>query len=353
MSRNRKLDMAKCFAVILMIFAHCITNGSGAEYKANGTCFNNIAYTYIYTFHMPLFMIISGYLFGKGIKKKSFKTILCSRFNSLLIPIVVWQALYSTVNITRNTFRNGFDFMYILKKYIVDFAHIYRNMWFLWAIIACTLMIAVLHFLFKDNIIVAIISVLSTWFIPFECVQLWLAFYPCFLAAYLFAINEPKYGRFKTLFGQWYTIVILIVIHILLFQLWNPHFYPYIGKPTCLNIIYVLDNGNYLYNIYVSILRIGIGLAGAMVWLLVFYKIEGYMNSILINKIVLNISKSSMGFYVLSTYFLNYYLKSMTWLQPNVFLWISFTITIMLICYIFFEIVNRIPILKRLLLGGR
>lgn len=61
--RSVLIDALRGVAIILVIIGHCISNGSGSGYFSNQGYYENIAFKFIYSFHMPLFMIISGYLF--------------------------------------------------------------------------------------------------------------------------------------------------------------------------------------------------------------------------------------------------------------------------------------------------
>ncbi len=49
------LDFLKGFAILLVILGHVI------QYNINDP-YNNIVFRYIYAFHMPLFMFISGFV---------------------------------------------------------------------------------------------------------------------------------------------------------------------------------------------------------------------------------------------------------------------------------------------------
>lgn len=55
-SRVKYFDFAKLFAMMLVLYAHCIQH-----LVNNGE--QTMTYITIYTFHMPLLMVISGYFF--------------------------------------------------------------------------------------------------------------------------------------------------------------------------------------------------------------------------------------------------------------------------------------------------
>lgn len=72
------IDIAKGIGILLVIWGHIITNSFSREF--------------LYSFHMPLFFLLSG-MFFKSEKYNSFFLFLCKRGKRLLVPL----ALYSIV----------------------------------------------------------------------------------------------------------------------------------------------------------------------------------------------------------------------------------------------------------------
>lgn len=72
--RVEYLDIAKGLGIILVVWAHAKGPFSG----------------YIYQFHMPLFFLISGYLFNA---RNSFRQFLTGKVKSIYIPFVMWNLL--------------------------------------------------------------------------------------------------------------------------------------------------------------------------------------------------------------------------------------------------------------------
>ena len=71
MGRNKFVDVLKATAIFLVVMGHCIQYGSGNDYYVECTFFENSLFKFIYSFHMPLFMLISGYLFAFSLKKRT------------------------------------------------------------------------------------------------------------------------------------------------------------------------------------------------------------------------------------------------------------------------------------------
>ena len=87
--RDTILDSIKAFCITIVVIGHCIQYGSGLNYLKEELFFDNILFKLIYSFHMPLFMIISGYLFAYSITRNWAK-VLFQKVRSLILPIFSW-----------------------------------------------------------------------------------------------------------------------------------------------------------------------------------------------------------------------------------------------------------------------
>ena len=92
MIQNRErmyLNIVKGIAILLMLWGH------GIQYCAKGSFdpFSNNVFLFIYSFHMPLFMLVSGYLFFFSYQKRDLKTLLVHRTQGMLQPIVFGSML--------------------------------------------------------------------------------------------------------------------------------------------------------------------------------------------------------------------------------------------------------------------
>lgn len=85
MERYYEFDNLKGFAIILVIFGHALQYVIGTEYA-----YDNILYRLIYSFHMPLFMMISGFFFYNSLSR-SFVEVFKSKFIFILLPCLIWS----------------------------------------------------------------------------------------------------------------------------------------------------------------------------------------------------------------------------------------------------------------------
>lgn len=82
-SRNIYFDILKGIAIILVAYGHVLqTFNSNWESSIIGKT--------IYAFHMPLFMLISGYFFYPSVKKTDYNHFIKKRFIHLYLPSLMW-----------------------------------------------------------------------------------------------------------------------------------------------------------------------------------------------------------------------------------------------------------------------
>ena len=114
-------DALKGWLIILVVLGHAIqhTLGNAAE--------TNHLWNIIYSFHMPAFMAISGYLAFRPLKKGCINNNMLSsivrRFRQLVIPFALWTFLLllikkASISNILNHFFNNNTFNYRLIYYL-------------------------------------------------------------------------------------------------------------------------------------------------------------------------------------------------------------------------------------------
>lgn len=126
--RNEYIDVIKGIAIVLVIIGHCIQYGSGNQFLSGGLFFEDNFFKIIYSFHMPLFMLVSGYLFYYSVEKHSVSYNIKTRITTLLIPIVSWGILLFVIELIMGGYYSEINLFKELFSTIID------NLWFLWAI---------------------------------------------------------------------------------------------------------------------------------------------------------------------------------------------------------------------------
>lgn len=110
------VDYAKFFGIFLMIFAHLLY----------GNCH---LWNFIYLFHMPLFVIIAGYLYKQKTQKENFLKITWG----LLIPYFIYQFLYLPIKLCNLVLWHDEPFFETLLKcvYGIIFANTSDNLFYI------------------------------------------------------------------------------------------------------------------------------------------------------------------------------------------------------------------------------
>jgi fucose 4-O-acetylase-like acetyltransferase len=82
--RNQTIDILRGIATLMVILGHAIQRGLVVDFQYN------IIFRFIYTFHMPLFMILAGYTLYLSHPKYDFKFVKNKVFR-LLYPLIIWS----------------------------------------------------------------------------------------------------------------------------------------------------------------------------------------------------------------------------------------------------------------------
>lgn len=84
--RNVDIDIGKGIAIILVVVGHIIQHGS----HNNFDYLEHDLFKVIYSFHMPLFIFLSGFVSAIGVKKQKLNGLILKKFK--IWPIVKLNA---------------------------------------------------------------------------------------------------------------------------------------------------------------------------------------------------------------------------------------------------------------------
>ena len=166
------IDNIKAFLILLVVLGHCIQdNGLGGD---------SLPYRFIYSFHMPLFFAVSGYVSQRDFTPWS---AVGRRAVQLLVPYAAW-AVFKSIIVG--------DLGYILTIVMLPD----RGLWFLWALFVVVLIIKCCEVTARRlslNIVVPIVAAVGAlyllvlvldvkvlgmqfvaWQMPFYCFGWWL-----------------------------------------------------------------------------------------------------------------------------------------------------------------------------------
>lgn len=343
LNRNELLDIIKGVAIIFVVLGHCIQYGSGSKYLGGLLFFDNTVFKIIYSFHMPLFMLVSGYLFNISACRHSFKNVLLSRFTTLIIPIFVWAG--GTIVLKSIISNTDITFFYFIKTYLKTSL---TTLWFLWAIFFCSLVVLFVRKLFNDSIYVYILGFILTFFIPdVSNLQLYKFMYPFFVLAYFYRKNENYIKPWVSKQKVSILLFILSLMFITMMIFYNYDSYIYTSG-------YYVLNKNIMRQFLIDIYRLLVGLIGSILIILIIKTLYNKIN----NAFFVAVSKigiCSLGIYIISGYIVSGILTKLTYniTSINYFLVFLETIAVTAISLFTTLIINKFKITRVFLLGGR
>lgn len=348
--RELLFDVLRGFAIVLVVFAHCIQDGSGAAFRENALYFEDRLYQFIYSFHMPLFMIVSGYLNWESMKnahnKKERRMLLARRASALLAPIFLWSAV-DYVRILITNYINGSS-----QPEALVFVYFYlalTNLWFLWAVWWSFFVVYVMHYFLRDNVIIYAAGFLVLFIIPDG---LGLGSYkymlPYFISAfYLHGYLQDKGHKLQKMPKLW-ILAATGIAFAGLFVLYNEESFIYLTG-------YKLIGRNVVKQLWIDVYRMTIGFVGSAFFILLWQYLLGFVNKMNVVRrtnfsfqVLRKLGVNSMGIYILSGYLLVFvvqrfattdtpsYLRNL--LEAFVVISVSFLMTI---------IMKKLPVLRK------
>lgn len=287
------IDVVKGIAIILMLWGHCIQYSAAEGFQA----FDHGIYQFIYSFHMPLFMLISGYLFFFSFEKRDLKTLLVHRIQGMLQPIVFANAL----NILLSSIPT-----YLLYRviYIFDGALLVgmTNLWFLLCVLSSSIAVAVACKTTGNLWLRILFLILGVFFVAlFPDNHYHLYMYPYFVAGFLAAMFRSRipHGIQKC---AWLSLPVFVVM--LCFYKSRHLIY--------MTPVYTPDM-DLTALIQLNLFRWGIGFAGSLTVLLLTGKLFEWTVTQdripVILKLVAKLGENSLAIYCLSISLLSYYLS--------------------------------------------
>lgn len=89
------LDYAKGIGIILVVFGHVLIGLDTAGAAQDASWLKPTVF-YIYSFHMPLFFVLAGYVFRIPVKG-SFSRFLSVNVVGILVPYLIWNVVYAAL----------------------------------------------------------------------------------------------------------------------------------------------------------------------------------------------------------------------------------------------------------------
>ena len=257
MKKNERfeyIDALKGFAIFCVIWGHSL------QYLKNGyDFFHNPMFEFIYSFHMPIFFMISGFFFRSSLKL-NFREFLYKKGVQLILPCLVWTtatyiARLSIAIVTRGDFLNDW-FMELIHKFSPN-----NWLWFLRELFISYFIVYVFLKLLKRDWLACLLSIVFVLITPYFGIQR--VFLPMFWVGIYLKDNYQSISKY----AKQILIILGIIFSICLF-FWDGNYTMYATKFEELLKIQPLRFN--FTNIDISVFRFFIGLCSSLFWFMLF-----------------------------------------------------------------------------------
>lgn len=192
MERNQTIDAIKGILIVLVIFGHSLQYGFGPDFLKSGDYYDDYLFRIIYSFHMPLFMFISGYFFYFS-NQKELKKVIYSKIIYIGLPFIVYYIILYFV-----WFYSYQIEIFYLSSFI---GKIKSELWFLSSLLLNSLIVSLTTHFLKEPYCISILIILGILmlFIPDEILpSMHKYMYTFYVLAYYYKAKRIKLsGKIK------------------------------------------------------------------------------------------------------------------------------------------------------------
>lgn len=182
--RLQSMDLLKFMAIFLVLWGHA------EQYLVSDDFIDRAVYRHIYSFHMSLFMMISGFFFAMTIKPGVMKNVL-NKARQLILPAVCWTIIFGLLSAL--IFQNIPSLRSIAWSMFASF-------WFLKSAFACSLLGLFPFVLFRKHFVAAaVITLLISQACAIVPLVRLASMYPAFLTG---GIIYMYHDRFRA-YARW------------------------------------------------------------------------------------------------------------------------------------------------------
>lgn len=157
--RLEAFDIARAICIILVVVGHFNPDDTPAWWKAANTC--------IYSFHMPVFLFISGFIYAFYFKKSNYIPFMLKKVKRLFVPYLVASLI--VVSIKLATQGGAYVEHPVTATTYLEILYLPAAGYYLWFVWALFIIFAVVH-LFQSRLGHTILFALSItlYLFPFE-----------------------------------------------------------------------------------------------------------------------------------------------------------------------------------------
>lgn len=193
--RESYFDNAKILLIFLVVFGHFIQSYIDAN------VFISYMYNFIYTFHMPAFIIISGF-FAKGIYEKGY---IWKITKKLIVPYMLFQVLYAVF----------YYFLHEEKTFHLELLDPRWSLWFLISLFFWNILLLMFNKLKPAAALAIAITIglaagFADWITNYLSLSRTLVFFPFFLVGYF--LNKDSFQKLSSKKAKATAAAVMLVV---------------------------------------------------------------------------------------------------------------------------------------------
>lgn len=256
MKRYKEIDFMKGMLICLVILGHIIQAGQGEAYLNESKFYLNYFFKIIYSFHLPLFAMVSGLLGGLTYKSMTVFKYMKGKVKRLIIPIFIYGIIYTVLRICfDNCLENSMTPLSVISFY---FNTCLYSWWFLWGIFLFSIICFCNKKYFNNTLVTYILIFLLSFITPdifnFHIIKF---IYPYYVIGFLASERENSLNEKKIKYSG-ADLLIAIIFVIMLFK-YKTEYYIYESR-------YSIWGKQYLHQIFIDIYRFIIGFLGCEIF---------------------------------------------------------------------------------------
>ena len=312
LDRKKLINFLRGLAIFLVLWGHSIQYCCGGQFDF----FENTCFKTIYSFHMPLFMIISGYLFFFSAQKRSMVELIEYKGKSILYPIIMCSAF--NLVITKGIYSIATGEFRDLSSLLGGIGSSITSLWFLWSVLSCSIAVAIAIKVCKNPAIQSLLIIGGLGLVAlFPCWEMNIYMYPYFLIGYVLAGIEERH-KLRSINIVSALSTVMFVIMLLFF---NKQHYIYISG---------ILSGDMLESLKIDAFRWTIGLLGSISVIWICKLLFRFINKTKICEFIELMGAHSLALYALSVSLLSFWLPIIANKVLKVLPWINWNHYILL-----------------------
>ena len=294
MRRVAYIDFLKAFAIATVLLGHSVEQLSGDSF------WDHPVWSFLYSFHMPLFMFVSG-LFFKSALRKDFRTVLSSKLIQLGIPsisaFVVGLVILKVTGVTA-----------IADLCEASFGGFMNSVWFLKCLFFCIVIMWPMAKVIRHDVLAAVVASAAIMLIPGGDIVNLNFMLPCFCMGFIFGNREESIDRHRRILS-----VLAVIVFLALLPFWSGRLTVYMVPTRILSLSpFVFD----FANLGLSAYRLAIGFAGTLAFYLLAPAVHRRIAGGRFDAFCMAVGGATLGIYIVQTFILEILLHSLSIYLP-------------------------------------